>query len=143
MLRCESGVTIAEILQAVMPRGWFIPVTPGTKFVTIGGAVANDVHGKNHHRDGTIGRHITRFELLRSDGTRMVCSPSENAEYFSATIGGLGLTGIILWVEIQLKRVSTHDFDVETIQFNGLDEFLSLSQSQMKVTNIRFRGSTV
>jgi len=128
VLRCESGVTIAEILQSVMPRGWFIPVTPGTKFVTIGGALANDVHGKNHHRDGTIGRHITRFELLRSDGTRMVCSPSENADYFAATIGGLGLTGIILWVEIQLKRVCTHKFDVETIQFHGLDEFLALSR---------------
>ena len=79
----------------LVPRGWFVPVTPGTRFVTLGGAIANDIHGKNHHRAGTIGCHVERLELLRSDGTRRICSREANADWFRATIGGLGLTGLI------------------------------------------------
>ena len=75
LMRCAAGVSLAAILQVAVPRGWFLPVTPGTKFVTIAGAVANDVHGKNHHCAGTIGCHLTQFELLRSDGARFLCSP--------------------------------------------------------------------
>src|SRR5262245_31597408 len=75
LLRCEGGVSLAAVLDLIVPRGWFLPVTPGTKFVTVAGALANDIHGKNHHRAGTFGRHVTRFELLRSDGERLVCSP--------------------------------------------------------------------
>src|SRR5579883_3148854 len=92
LLRCEAGVALAEILRVMVPRGWFLPVTPGTKFVSVGGAIANDVHGKNHHRGGTFGCHVTRFELLRSSSERFICSPTENVELFRATIGGLGLT---------------------------------------------------
>ncbi len=95
ILCCEAGVSLAEVLELVVPRGWFIPVSPGTRFVSVGGAIANDVHGKNHHRAGTFGCHVTRFELLRSNGERFVCSPYENSELFRATIGGLGLTGRI------------------------------------------------
>ncbi len=87
-----------------MPRGWFLPVVPGTKWVSVGGAIANDIHGKNHHRAGTFGGHVTRFELLRSTGERLICSSETNHELFAATIGGLGLTGVILWAEIRLKR---------------------------------------
>src|SRR5581483_2297977 len=105
LLRCEAGVSLAQILELTVPRGWFLPVTPGTKFVTVGGAIANDVHGKNHHVAGTFGRHVRRFELLRSDGSRRICSPQENPEWYGATIAGLGLTGLIHWAEIQLKPV--------------------------------------
>ncbi len=81
IVTCESGVLLADILHVAMPKGWFVPVTPGTRFVTVGGAIANDVHGKNHHRAGTFSRHVRRFELLRSDGQRLLCSDSENTEW--------------------------------------------------------------
>ncbi len=127
ILRCESGVLLSEILALAVPRGWFPPVVPGTKFVSVGGAIANDVHGKNHHSAGTFGCHLRCLELLRSDGRRLVCSPTENAEWFQATIGGLGLTGLILWAEIALKRIDNASMDVETIRFAQLDDFFELS----------------
>ncbi len=131
-LRCEAGTTIAEILDLAVPHGWFPPVTPGTKFVSIGGAIANDVHGKNHHQAGTFGRFVTKFELLRSDGTRLFCSPSENTDWYRATIGGLGLTGLILWAEIQLKPVNGPMIACETIRFGGLEEFLAISRESSR-----------
>lgn len=127
LLRCEAGVTLADILKLIVPRGWFLPTTPGTKFVTIGGAIANDVHGKNHHRVGTFGCHVTRLELLRSDGQRLICSPDENADLFRATIGGLGLTGLILWAEIRLRRVPGPFVTREQIRFRCIDEFFDIS----------------
>jgi FAD/FMN-containing dehydrogenase len=126
ILRCESGVLLDEILSISVPQGWFLPVVPGTKFVTVGGAIANDIHGKNHHSAGTFGCHVRCLELLRSDGQRLLCSPSENTEWFQATIGGLGLTGVILWAEIELKRINNPTMEVETIRFTGLDEFFEL-----------------
>jgi FAD/FMN-containing dehydrogenase len=127
ILCCESGVSLAEILSVIVPRGWFIPVSPGTKFVSVGGAIANDVHGKNHHKAGTFGCHVLRFKLLRSNGERLVCSPTENTELFQATIGGLGLTGVILWAEIQLKPIVNPYIDTEHIQFSSLSEFVQVS----------------
>ena len=127
LLCCEAGVSLAEVLELVVPRGWFIPVSPGTRFVSVGGAIANDVHGKNHHRAGTFGCHITRFELLRSNGERLICSPHENTNLFEATIGGLGLTGVILWAEIRLKPIVNSFIDMERIQFSSLDEFMQIS----------------
>ena len=124
---CEAGVSLAEIIEVALPHGWFLPVTPGTKFVTLGGVIANDVHGKNHHREGTFGRHVRSFELLRSDGTRLVCSPEENTDYFAATIGGLGLTGLVTMATLQLKRVASAFLGGESIKFGGLDEFFELS----------------
>lgn len=126
IVTCESGVLLADILHVAMPKGWFVPVTPGTRFVTVGGAIANDVHGKNHHRAGTFSRHVRRFELLRSDGQRLLCSDSENTEWRNATIGGLGLTGVIIWAEIELRRIAGSWMDVETIRFANLNEFLAL-----------------
>lgn len=129
VLRCEAGVLLADILTHFVPKGWFLPVTPGTRYVTVGGAVANDVHGKNHHRAGSFGHHVRSLELLRSDGSRLVCSAQKNPEWLSATIGGCGLTGVILWAEIALKRVPGHAVEVESVRFSGIDEFLDLSRS--------------
>lgn len=129
VLRCEAGVLLSEILRLMVPRGWFLPVTPGTRFVTLGGAIANDIHGKNHHHAGSFGHHVRRFELLRSDGSRLMCSASENADWFAATIGGLGLTGLILWAEIVLKPISGPAMEVETLRFSNVDEFLDLSHA--------------
>jgi FAD/FMN-containing dehydrogenase len=126
-LRCEAGLTLAEILDTVVPRGWCLPVVPGTRWVTVGGAIANDIHGKNHHRMGTFGAHITRLELVRSSGERMVCSASSNPALFAATIGGLGLTGLMLWAEIQLQRVAGPGIAEERIRFGSLDQFLSIA----------------
>ncbi len=127
-IRCAAGVSLASILQVAVPRGWFLPVTPGTKFVTIAGAIANDVHGKNHHCAGTIGCHVTQFELMRSDGSRFLCSPEQNPEWYAATIGGLGLTGIIVWAEIQLKKILSSKITVDTTAFRSLSEFLDITR---------------
>jgi FAD/FMN-containing dehydrogenase len=129
VLRCEAGVTLAEILAFALPRGWFLPVTPGTKFVTVGGAIANDVHGKNHHRVGSFGEHVASLELLRSDGVRVACSPGENADWFGATVGGLGLTGLITSAELQLKRVRSAMMQVNAVRFGRLSEFFELSRA--------------
>lgn len=126
VIACEAGLLLDELHGVTVPAGWFVPVTPGTRFVTVGGAIANDVHGKNHHGAGTFGRHVRRFELLRSSGARLACSPTENPEWFAATIGGLGLTGVITWAEIQLRRIATPWLEVETIRFGGLEEFFEL-----------------
>jgi FAD/FMN-containing dehydrogenase len=127
ILRAEAGVLLSEILDLIVPKGWFLPVTPGTRFVTLGGAVANDVHGKNHHRAGTFGHHVRAFELVRSDGSRRLCSPTENPDWFAATIGGLGLTGLITWVEIQLRAIEGPWIQAESRRFANLSEFFALS----------------
>jgi FAD/FMN-containing dehydrogenase len=127
VVRCEAGVTLAELLAFAVPRGWFLPVTPGTKFVTVGGAIANDVHGKNHHRDGTFGRFVPRFELWRSDGAKLLCSHDENADLYRATIGGLGLTGLIRWADIQLIPVESDRIDMRRERFGSLDDFFRIN----------------
>lgn len=126
-LTCEAGLTLAEILTVIVPRGWFLPVTPGTKFVTLGGAIANDVHGKNHHRSGSFGHFVRRLELLRSDDNRFICSRSDHSDWFAATIGGLGLTGLITWAEIQLRPICNEWLAAETLRFRSVDEFFELS----------------
>jgi FAD/FMN-containing dehydrogenase len=126
VLACESGTLLADILHLAVPAGWFLPVTPGTRLVTVGGAIANDVHGKNHHRTGTFAQCVRRMELVRSDGQRLSCSSSENPEWFAATAGGLGLTGLITCAEIQLRRIPGPLMEVETIRFGNLDEFLAV-----------------
>jgi FAD/FMN-containing dehydrogenase len=128
VLRVEAGVTLAQILALFMPRKRFLPVSPGTKFVTVGGAIANDIHGKNHHRAGSFGNHLRRFELLRSTGERLVCSPTENSSLFAATIGGLGLTGLITWAEFSLPTVPSPYLHTRSIKFGNIDEFIALSR---------------
>jgi FAD/FMN-containing dehydrogenase len=129
LLRCEAGTTFAQLLPLIIPHGWFLPVTPGTKHVSVGGAIAHDVHGKNHHCDGTFGCYVKQFELLRSSAERLLCSPSENEELFRATIGGMGLTGIILWAEFQLKPIAGPMIEAERLPFSNLKEFLALSNA--------------
>ncbi|WP_164985967.1 FAD-binding oxidoreductase [Bosea sp. Tri-44] len=124
---CEAGVLLDEVLKLCVPAGWFPPVTPGTSLVTIAGALANDVHGKNHHRAGTFGRHVRSFELARSDGSVLTCSPIENAELFAATIGGMGLTGLITRIELQLMPVDSAEMLQEAIRFDGLDDFFAIA----------------
>lgn len=133
LLRCEGGVSLAEILAFAVPRGWFLPVTPGTKYVTVGGAIANDIHGKNHHVAGCFGSHVPRFELVRSDGTRMECSPTENVEWYRSSIGGLGLTGLITWADVQMRPIVSRRISYKGIKFRGLDEFLAISRTSSNV----------
>ncbi len=128
LLCCESGVLLSDILKHSVPRGWFLPVVPGTKFVTVGGAIANDVHGKNHHQAGSFGCYVRCFELLRSDGGRLICSATENEVLFRATIGGMGLTGVITWAEIQLQRINGPVIRQEVIRYKNLSEFFSLAR---------------
>lgn len=123
----EAGVTLAEILAVSIPQGWFLSVTPGTQFATLGGAIANDVHGKNHHRRGTFGNHVRRFGLLRHGQEPLLCSPAENPDLYAATIGGLGLTGVITWAEIQLIPVRSSQIDSTLVRFGNLAEFFALS----------------
>ena len=124
LLRCEAGVTLQSIIDTALPQGWFLPVTPGTKFVTLAGAIANDVHGKNHNHAGTFGCHIRSFALWRSDGQIVECSPHQNPGLYAATIGGLGLTGFILWAELQLIPVTNAFIQEESIQCQNLDEMM-------------------
>ena len=132
VLRCEAGVRLTDIL-AVLCRpdsdgsGWLLPVMPGTRFVTIGGAIANDVHGKNHHLRGSFGCHVLAFDLARSDGQVLTCTPETNAALFAATIGGIGLTGLILRATIQLRRVAGTAVEAEDIRFDSLAEFFALA----------------
>lgn len=133
ILKCESGVSLAKILNLIVPTGWFLPVTPGTKFVTIGGAIANDVHGKNHHNAGSFGHYVRNFELLRSDGKVIYCSESDQAGLFKATIGGLGLTGLILNAEITLKKIPSEYLYLESIKFNSLDEFFEINNESERI----------
>lgn len=107
VLRAEAGMTLAEILAVIVPQGWFLPVTPGTQFASLGGCVAADVHGKNHHHDGAFSQHVIEIELILADGQRITCSATHNTELFHATVGGMGLTGIIGEVSLQLIPVSS------------------------------------
>ena len=128
ILTAEAGVSLAKVLDFAVPRGFFLPVTPGTKYVTLGGAIANDIHGKNHEAAGSFGNHVPSFELVRSDGSRRLCSATENQEWYASTIGGMGLTGVITWAQLRLRPIVSRKIDYEGIQFHGIDEFLDLKQ---------------
>lgn len=132
ILKCESGVTLEQILKLIVPNGWFLPVTPGTKYITIGGAIANDVHGKNHHKAGSFGHFVKSFELLRSDGKIYECSKEKNPELFFTTIGGIGLTGLILSAEILLKKIESEYLYLETIKFKTIEEFFEINENSEK-----------
>lgn len=122
LLSCEAGLTLAEIVRVFLPRGWFPPVSPGTKFVTVGGCVACDVHGKNHHRDGSFGQFVERITLAVADGREVICGPTTERELFLATVGGMGLTGLIVEVTIRLCRVESPWVVLETEGVRGLAE---------------------
>ncbi|GAB5536160.1 MAG: FAD-binding oxidoreductase [Rubricoccaceae bacterium] len=129
IIRAEAGMTLAGVLARIVPHGWFLPVTPGTQFVTLGGAVANDVHGKNHHVAGTFGRFVTALELVRSTGERLKLTPDgEHADLFRATVSGLGLTGLITWVEFRLLRIESDTIDQASTKFASLDAFFEVNE---------------
>ncbi len=129
MIEVESGVKLDEILDVTIPAGFFISVTPGTKFITVGGAIASDVHGKNHHVDGCFSDHIVHFDLMIDNGDILRCSRNENSDLFWATIGGMGLTGIILSAQFLLKPIETAYIRNEAIQAKNLDEIFDLFDS--------------
>lgn len=127
ILRAQAGLTLDALLRIVVPHGWFTATTPGTRFVTLGGAVANDVHGKNHHAAGAFGCSVRALGLLRSDGSAHVLDRDSGGDLFRATIAGLGLTGIITWVEIDLVRIPSAWVDNERIPFTNVNEFFRLA----------------
>ena len=120
-LRVEAGITLREILLVIVPKGWFLPVTPGTSYVTVGGAIASDVHGKNHHVKGTFGQHITSISLLLGTGEHVITSPYHNSDLFHATCGGMGLTGIILSATIQLIPIKSSYINQKTIKADCIE----------------------
>ena len=126
VLECEAGVLLRDIQRVFAPRGWMLPVTPGTELVTVGGAIANDVHGKNHHVHGSFGNHVERITVLRTDGEMIDCAPAERGEWFAATVGGMGLTGIILQATLRLRRVQGPWLATETVPFESIDEFFDV-----------------
>ena len=128
-LKCQSGLSINEILKIIVPLGWFLPVVPGTSYVTIGGAIANDIHGKNHHKFGSFGNFVESLELLKSNGKKIICSNQNNKELFSATIGGLGLTGVILNAKIKLIKIQSSNVKTKSLKFQSLDEYFQLCEN--------------
>lgn len=119
-----AGTSIDALISYVLPQGWFVPVTPGTRQVTIGGAIAADVHGKNHHLEGSFANHVRSMRLITPEGTRQV-SPREDPELFWATMGGMGLTGVVSSVELALTRVETNQMMVDTERFGDLDSVMT------------------
>lgn len=126
VIECESGVLLSDILEVIVPQGYFLYVTPGTKYITIGGAIASDVHGKNHHAEGCFSDWLIELSLLNEKGEVLNCSREENSELFWATIGGMGLTGIILSAKIKLKNIETAYIRQESIKAENLDEIFAL-----------------
>lgn len=137
VLECESGVSFAEIIETFLPRGFFPPVVPGTKFVTVGGAIAANVHGKNHHRDGSIANFVSEVRLVTPDGQARTCSPAVDRDLFWATLGGMGLTGMIVAAKLRLERVRSAYLLVEYQKTRHLNEALEL----MAATDSHFRYS--
>lgn len=129
IIEVESGVRLDEVLEASVPAGFFISVTPGTKFITVGGAISSDVHGKNHHVDGCFSDHVIHFDLMIEDGSIIRCSRNENENLFWSTIGGMGLTGVILSAKFLLKKIETSYIRNEAIQAKNLDEIFQLFES--------------
>jgi len=126
-LKCEAGVVLRDIQRLMIPRGWILPVTPGTQLITVGGAIANDVHGKNHDVAGSFGDHVRRIRLARTDGEIIECGPDIRPDWFAATIGGAGLTGIIIDADIQLQRTAGPWLDTETVPYADLNTFFRLA----------------
>jgi decaprenylphospho-beta-D-ribofuranose 2-oxidase len=126
VLECEGGVSFAGVVETFLPRGFFLPVTPGTKHVTLGGALACDVHGKNHHRDGTIASFVDSFRLLTPARGVLECSREANADVFWATLGGMGLTGAILSARLRLLPVESAWVSVDYRRARGVDELLAM-----------------
>jgi len=126
IFECQSGITLDEVLIVIVPKGWFLPVTPGTKFITVGGALGSDVHGKNHHVDGSISNHIIEMDVVLASGEVITCSPSLYPDLFEATCGGMGLTGIISRVKFKLKKIETSYIRQKQVKAENLQELIGL-----------------
>jgi FAD/FMN-containing dehydrogenase len=126
LISCESGVTLKELLDVFLPRGWFLPVTPGTKYVTVGGAIASDVHGKNHHVSGSFSNHLLSMDIMLANGSIISCSKENNPDLFWATCGGMGLTGVILRASFSLEKIETSFIQQETIKAKNIDDIMRI-----------------
>ena len=133
-VRCQAGVTLSDLLAVFVPRGWFLPVTPGTRFVSVGGAIASDVHGKNHHHDGCFSALVRSFKLLLPEGQLVECSQQLNSELFRATCGGMGLTGVILEAELQLRPIHSAYMEEVTRIASNLNHVLDLFDTHHDAT---------
>ncbi len=134
IFECQSGLTLDKVLAIIVPRGWFLPVTPGTKFITIGGAVASDVHGKNHHVDGSFSAHVMDMDVIGTDGTLYTCSPTQHSDLFWATCGGMGLTGVISRVKFDLKKIETSYIKQKQLKAKNLEDILRLFEENSHYT---------
>jgi FAD/FMN-containing dehydrogenase len=126
ILECESGITLDQVLRVIVPRGWFLPVTPGTKFITVGGAMASNVHGKNHHVDGPFSNHVVEMDVLTASDGLITCSPDRYPDLFEATAGGMGLTGVITRIKFRLKKIETSYISQKQVKAADLNEILAL-----------------
>ncbi len=134
IFECQSGLTLDKILEVIVPKGWFLPVTPGTKFITVGGAVGSDVHGKNHHVEGSFSNHVVDMDVMIADGSIVTCSPDHHADLFTATCGGMGLTGMITRVKFRLKKIETSYIRQKQIKAKNLNELLKLFEEYKHYT---------
>lgn len=134
LLVCAAGISLGELLDVFVPRGWFLPITPGTKFVSVGGAIASDVHGKNHHLHGCFSACVDSIELLLADGSQVQCSRTERPELFHATCGGMGLTGLIVAVSLRLLRIESAYIQQTTYKAANLEEALQLFEAHSAST---------
>jgi hypothetical protein len=134
VFECQSGLTLDKILEVIVSKGWFLPVTPGTKFITIGGAVASDVHGKNHHIDGSFSKYVIEMDIALSSGETVTCSPTANEDLFWSTCGGMGLTGIITRVKFSLKEIKSSYIKQKQIKAKNLEELISLFEEYKQFT---------
>lgn len=134
IFECQSGLTLDKVLEIIVPKGWFLPVTPGTKFITVGGAVASDVHGKNHHVDGSFSNHVLEMDVLLANGETLTCSYNVNSDLFWATCGGMGLTGIITRVKFDLKKIETSYIKQKQIKAKNLEEVIHLFDEYKQYT---------
>jgi len=134
IFECQSGLTLDRVLEVIVPKGWFLPVTPGTKFITVGGAVASDIHGKNHHVDGCFSQHVKEMDVMLNDGNIVTCSPDHNSDLFEATCGGMGLTGIITKIKFGLKKIETSYIRQKQIKAKNLEEIIGLFEEYKHYT---------
>jgi FAD/FMN-containing dehydrogenase len=134
ILACEAGVSLSDVLNVFVPRGWFLNVVPGTRFVTVGGAIASDIHGKNHHREGSFTDHVVSMDVMLPSGEIVTCSRDKESDLFMATCGGMGLTGVILSASFRLKRIETAYINQLTIKATGLDDIMDLFEQYENYT---------
>lgn len=133
-IECQSGILLSEMLTIIVPKGYFLPVTPGTKFITLGGAIAADIHGKNHHKEGAISNHVLSFEILNEAGQKLICSNDINSDLFWSTFGAMGTTGIILCAKIKLLPIETAYIKQVAIKARNIEHLFELFESNRQYT---------